>query len=145
MQTEGAAPARADAGADADPVSQFFTGLTETSHLATFDRESATLRFDIADGDNVERWYVSVHDGRVMVTRQDRPADAIVRVERAHFAAMVEGRLNAQAALLRGLLTCEGSLAAVVTFQRCLPGPPTSTGRVAPICGETVMAQQRTS
>jgi hypothetical protein len=140
MQTNDAA----STSADADPVSQFFTGLAETGPLATFDRESTTLRFDITDADNVERWYVSVHDGRVAVTRQDRPADAIVRVERAHFAAMVAGRLNAQAALLRGLLTCEGSMAAVVTFQRCLPGPPGSTGRVAPICGETVMAQRRT-
>ena len=53
------------------------------------------------------------------------------------------GRLNAQAAMLRGLLTCEGSMAALMMFQRCLPGPPGSTGKVAPISSQTVMAQRR--
>jgi hypothetical protein len=136
MQTERVAPAQADG----DPVSQFFTGLAEAGYLAIFDRESATLRFDLVDGETVERWYVAVHDGSVMVTRQRRPAEAIVRMDRAHFAAIVAGRLNAQAALLRGLLTCEGSMAAVMTFQRCLPGPPDSTGRVDSICGQTAAA-----
>jgi hypothetical protein len=141
MQTERAASAQRDA----DPVGQFFTGLAEAGYLATFDRESATLRFDLVDGEAVDRWYVAVHDGSVTVARQRRPAEAIVRIDRAHFAAIIAGRLNAQAALLRGLLTCEGSMAAVMTFQRCLPGSPNSTGRVTPICGETAAAGRRTT
>jgi hypothetical protein len=64
-----------------------------------------------------------------------------VRVERKYLEAMVTGRLNAMAAILRGLLTCEGSMAALVMFQRCLPGPPGSTGRVAPISSKTVTGQ----
>jgi predicted lipid carrier protein YhbT len=140
MQTQREVPAQAEA----DPVGQFFTGLAEAGYLATFDGESATLRFDLVDAEAVERWYVVVHDGSVTVARQQRPAEAIVRIDRAHFAAIIAGRLNAQAALLRGLLTCEGSMAAVMTFQRCLPGPPGSTGRVAPISGETAMAGRRT-
>src|SRR5258707_9412999 len=98
MQTDDAA----STSADADPVSQFFTGLAESGHVATFDRESTTLRFDIADGDNVERWYVSVHDGRVAVTRQDRPAAAVVRGGRGALPAVVAGRLDAPAAPLLG-------------------------------------------
>ena len=54
---------------------------------------------------------------------------------------VVTGRLNAQAAILRGLLTCEGSMAACMMFQRSLPGPPGSVGRVAPISSAAVMAQ----
>ena len=141
MQTERAAAAQRDA----DPVGQLFTGLAEAGYLATFDRESATLRFDLVDGEEIERWHVAVHDGSVTVGRQHRPAEAIVRIDRAHFEAIVAGRLNAQAALLRGLLTCEGSMEAVMTFQRCLPGPPDSTGRVAPICGESATARRRTA
>ena len=75
------------------------------------------------------------------VARSADPADAIVRVERPVLEAIVTGRLNAMAAILRGLLTCEGSMAALVIFQRCLPGPPGSTGRVAPISSQTVTAQ----
>jgi hypothetical protein len=145
----------ASRNADGDTVSRFFGGLAEAGHLATFDRQSATLRFDILDGDNVERWYVKVHDGEVAVTKLGEPADApadvpadvaadvTVRMDRRNFAAMATGRLNAMAAILRGLLTCEGNMAAAMTFQRCLPGPPGSNGRVAPIDGKTVMTYRR--
>jgi predicted lipid carrier protein YhbT len=129
------------APAEADPISQFFDGLAQPGHLATLESERSTLRFDVRDGSSVQRWYVTVQDGDVAVTRQNSPADAVVAIDRRHLEAIVEGRLNATAALLRGLLTCEGSVATVMMFQRCLPGPPGSTGRVAPISSQTVMAQ----
>jgi hypothetical protein len=135
----------------ATSAASFFAGLADMGHIATFERESATIRFDILDpdehgkaqSDKPERWYVTIDDGSVSATRQDRPADAVVRVSRQDFAAITAGRLNAQAAVLRGLLTVEGKMAALVMFQRCLPGPPGSTGRVAPISAEAVMAQRR--
>lgn len=126
-----------------DPISDFFAVLAESGHLATFEGQSATLRFDVADGADVERWRLAVSNGNVSVTREDRAADAVVRADRPHFEAMVTGGLNAQAAMLRGLLVCEGSMAACIMFQRCLPGPPGSTGRVAPISSATVMSQRR--
>ncbi len=108
------------------------------------------MRFDVAAKEGakqsasaIEHWHVTVHDGDVAVSRQKLPADAVVRIARPHLEAMVTGRLNAQAALLRGVLTCEGSIAALLMFQRCLPGPPGSTGKVAPLSSQTVMAQRR--
>jgi hypothetical protein len=127
----------------AGPISQFFASLTANGHLATFAGESATLRFDVADGSTMEHWYLTVNDGDVGVTRENKAADAIVRVERPYLEAIVTGQLNAQAAMLRGVLTCEGSMAALMMFQRCLPGPRGSTGKVAPISSQTVMAQRR--
>jgi SCP-2 sterol transfer family len=127
----------------ADPISQFFADLAAPGHLATFEGDSATLRFDVRDASQMQRWYVAVSDGDVAVTRQNKAADAIVHIDQPPLQAIVTGRLNAQAALLRGLLTCEGSIAALMMFQRCLPGPPGSTGRVAPISSQTVMAQRR--
>jgi hypothetical protein len=152
-----------------DPISDFFARLAEPGHLATFEHEAATLRFDIPDATDtasssdlkhrdvrhrdvkhrdvkhrdVRHWHVTVHDGDVTVTRQQIAADAIVRVARPYFERIVTGRLNAQAAILRGLLTCEGSIAALIMFQRCLPGPPGSTGKVPPISSQAVMAQRR--
>lgn len=135
----------------ADPVEQFFTILAEPGRIPTFDGESATLRFDVgAAGDpggggraraGGEHWHVRIADGDVTVGRAADPADAVVRLERPVLEAIVTGRLNAMAAILRGLLTCEGSMAALVVFLRCLPGPPGSTGRVAPISSKTVTAQ----
>jgi SCP-2 sterol transfer family len=126
-----------------DPVSDFFTALAAPGHLATFERESATLRFDVADGQHVERWHIAVNDGDTTVTRQKDPADAVVLIDRGRMAELVTGRLNAHAALLRGLLVCEGSAAAAIMFQRCLPGPPGSKGRTAPITSKAVMARRR--
>ena len=128
-----------------DPVGQFFRMLAAPGHLTTFEGESATLRFDVADGHRVDRWYLTVADGDVTVTRRNSAAAVVVRIQRPDFEAMVTGRLNAQAALLRGLMTVDGDIAALMMFQRCLPGPPGSAGRIAPITSQTVMAQRRPS
>ena len=128
--------------AAADPITRFFASLDEPGHLATFEGASAEVGFDVLDGKKVERWHVSITNGDVAVTHSGGPADATVRIDRPHLEALVTGRLNAQAAYLRGLFTCEGSPGALMMFQRCLPGPPGSTGRVAPIPSKTVMAER---
>ncbi len=127
----------------ADPVGTFFGGLADAGHLATFEGQSATVRLDVASRDGVESWHLTVSKGDIDVTREDRPADAVIRVDRPQAQALVTGRLNAQAAILRGALACEGKMAAVMMFQRCLPGPPGSTGTAAPITGAAVMARIR--
>ncbi len=138
-------PRSRDATKADDPIGQFFVTLSQPGHLETFDRESGTIRFDVVDGAATDRWHLTVKNGDVTVSQQNRAADAVVRVERPYFEAIVTGRLNAQAALLRGLVTCQGSVSALMMFQRCLPGPPGSTGRVAPISSEKVTAQRRAS
>ena len=127
----------------ADPIGQFFSSLEEPGRISTFEGESASLRFDVGGGARTERWRVQVTDGKVAVTRANTPADAVIKIGRPQLEAIVTGRLNAQAAILRGLLICEGSIAALIMFQRCLPGPPGSVGRVAPISSQTVTAQRR--
>lgn len=122
-------------------VERFFNGLAAAGHVPTFERESATLRFDVTDGEAITSWRVTVRDGEVTADHGRGPADAVVRVSRPDLEAIVTGRRNAQAALLRGAVSCEGSLAAVMMFQRCLPGPPGSAGRVAAITSQAVMAE----
>ena len=126
-----------------DPISEFFASLTAPGQVPTFAGQSATLRFDVRADGQVQSWYIAVQNGDVAVSRQTGPADAIITIDRPHLEAIVTGRLNAQAAMLRGLLTCQGSMAALIMFQRCLPGPRGSTGRVAPISSAAVMAQRR--
>lgn len=135
--------ARLKSAGQADPIGQFFEELGRHGHLATFNGRSATLRFEVADDARPDHWLVTVTRGDVSVSRQHAQADAVVRLRRPDFEAMVTGRLNAQAAILRGVLTCAGSMAALVMFQRCLPGPPGATGRVAPISSATVTQERR--
>ncbi len=133
----------------ADPINDFFAGLGEPGHLATFEHEVGTVRFDVpdaiaaADVTDVEHWHVTIDDGDVTVTHEPLPAEAVVRVARPFMELMVTGRLNAMAAMLRGLLSVEGSVASLMVFQRCLPGPPGSTGTVEPLSSQAVMAQRR--
>jgi hypothetical protein len=126
-------------------VREFFGQLAQPGRVTTFEGESATLRFDVVDGERVDRWHVTVADGDVTVTRRNAPAAVVVRLNRPDVEAIVTGRMNAQAALLRGLLTYEGDVANLMMFQRCLPGPPGSTGRVVPISSRAVMSERRAS
>jgi hypothetical protein len=134
-----------------DSVTRFFAELAAIGHVPTFERNSATLRFDVTADDKgsretaetMQRWYVTVTNGDVAISHRNASADAIVRIGRSRLESIVTGRLNAQAAFLRGLFTFEGSMAAVIMFQRCLPGPPGSTGRIAPISSAQVMAERR--
>jgi SCP-2 sterol transfer family len=132
------APTSAD-----DPISEFFASLAAPGYIETFAGESAKLRFDVTSGSKMQHWYVAISNGNVTVTRDSGPADAVVKIERPYLEDIVRGRLNAQAAMLRQVLTVEGSMAALMMFQRCLPGPRGSTGRVAPISSQTIMAQRR--
>jgi len=134
-----------EATENAHPISTFFAGLGNAGTVPTFERNSATLRFDVEDdaGRIGERWYVTVADGHVAISHRNASADAVIRIQRPYLEAIVTGRINATAAYLRGLLTCAGSMAAFIMFQRCLPGPPGSTGRVAPISSAAVMAERR--
>jgi SCP-2 sterol transfer family len=134
-----------------DVVTRFFAELAAVGHVPTFERNSATLRFDVTADDKsssqtaetMQRWYVTVMNGDVTISHRNASADAIVRIGRSYLESIVTGKLNAQAAFLRGLFTCEGGMAAVIMFQRCLPGPPGSTGRIAPISSAQVMAEKR--
>lgn len=128
-------------GKTADPIEQFFAILAEPGRIPTFDGESASLRFDVGSGSGADHWYVQVSDGDVAVSQSTGPADAVAHIQREHMEAIVTGRMNAMAAVLRGLVPCEGSMSALIMFQRCLPGPPGSTGRVAPISSKTVTEQ----
>ena len=125
-----------------DPISRFFDALAARGHEPAFGEESATLRFDVRDGSRVERWYLTVTEGDVSVTRRNIPADTVVRVQRSDFEALVTGRRNGMAAVLRGAIAYEGSPAPLMMFQRALPSPPGSKGRVPPISGDAVMAQR---
>jgi putative sterol carrier protein len=120
----------------ADPVGEFFHGLAERGHEPLLQNVSGTLRFDLADGERIEHWYLAIRNGRIAVSRGDAEADAVVRTSRVLFEDMTAGRVNAMAAALRGALVPRGNLALVVSFQRLFPGPAVSRAKARPGSGE---------
>jgi SCP-2 sterol transfer family len=118
-------------GPATDPIREFFTGLASRGRQQLPKRASGTLRCDLVDRDRVEHWYVSMTDDRVAVSRRNAKADAVIRVDRALFEGMVTGRVNATAAVLRGLVASDGDVGIVILFQRLFPGPPAAPAGAA--------------
>ena len=107
---------------------EFFAELERRGHEQLLEKVKATIRFDIVEGKKRARWLVSIDRGDVTVSRRNRSADTIVRVERALFDRLVTGRANAMAEVLRGRIGIEGVLEPLILFQRAIPGASARKG-----------------
>jgi putative sterol carrier protein len=66
--------------------------------------------------------------GMVTVSREDEEPDCVVSGDRATFEAILSGRANAMAALLRGALRVRGKVVLLTALQRLFPGSPGADG-----------------
>ena len=117
---------RSGGGANGDPIAQFFEQVASRGHEPLLEKAKGTFRIDLASGKQVERWLLIVDRGDVAVSRRNAAADCVIRCDRALFARIAAGEANAMAAVIRGEVGVEGDLGLLATFQRLLPGPPSS-------------------
>jgi putative sterol carrier protein len=110
----------------ADPSVEFFDGLSEQGHLPHMEKVSGILRFDVVDGKRTARWFLTIKKGDLAVSRQGGTPDCTVKVDKVLFEEIVNGKVNAFAATLRGEVEIGGDPELMVVFQRVLPGPPAS-------------------
>ena len=111
-----------------DVATAFFEGLAGHGPEPLLKRAKGKIRFDVLDDQRVDHWLVKIDRGDVVVSRDNKDADCVVRTDRATLDGIVSGRVNTLAAFLRGLLEVEGDPQLVVFFQRMLPGPPDAHG-----------------
>ena len=109
-----------------DPTIAFLEELAARGHDPLVHGANGTLRLDLSDDGDVDRWYVVLSKGDIKVARRGGKADAVLRVDRSLFDGMAQGTVNAMAALLRNVLHVEGDLGLVTLFARLLPGPAAS-------------------
>lgn len=109
-----------------DPTDEFFANLSSVGHERLLHDAQGSLRVDVENGPRTEHFYVKIDKGHVEVSRKSARADAVVRISRDGFNQLVEGKMNTDAALLRGTLLAEGDLGLLTSFQRLFPGPPES-------------------
>jgi putative sterol carrier protein len=114
----------------ADAVTGFFEMLAEQRQCPALHTESGTLRIDLVDGSEVEHWYVTLIKGDVSVGHSDADADTVIGAGRDLFGGMIDGTVNATAALLRGVLDVQGNLGLLASFARLFPGPPDSQSSI---------------
>jgi hypothetical protein len=113
--------------ATSDPTAAFLDDLGGRGHDPLLHQAAGTMRLDlVGPGGDVDRWYLTMHRGDIHVGRRAVKANAVLRAERSLMDGMVTGRVNANAALLRGVLEVEGDLGLVTMFSRLLPGPARS-------------------
>lgn len=109
-----------------DPTTEFFDELVSMGHLPILHRTKGTIRVDLDDGSNLVHWYVTIDNGDVSVSHRNARADGAMRTTKVLFDGMAKGKVNATAAMLRGVLTLEGDLGLISALARLLPGPPRS-------------------
>lgn len=107
-----------------DPVAHFFDELGRRGTEPLLHNVSGRIRFDVIDGTQTDSWAVDVRKGTLTVTRDAGPGDTLIRGERSVFEALVSGRMNVGAAVIRGALECSGDLQLMVAIQRIFPPPP---------------------
>jgi putative sterol carrier protein len=104
----------------------FFERVAKTDHEPLLARIKGTLRFDLDERNKIEHWFVSVDRGRVSVSHRNAAADAILEADRSMFDQIVDGRVNAMAAVLRGAIVPKGDLGLLISFQRLFRSPITT-------------------
>jgi putative sterol carrier protein len=87
------------------------------------------VRFELADGKRVDRWLLAVDNGDLSVSRKNAGADCTFRADKALFDRIVDGEVNATAAVLRGAVTVDGDMELLVQLQKLFPGPPAKRRR----------------
>jgi putative sterol carrier protein len=85
---------------------------------------SGTVRIELTQGGKTRSWRVTVASGEVTVASGAGKADTVIRADSDVFDRIAEGRVNAIAASLRGLVTVEGDAGLALALERLLPGPP---------------------
>jgi putative sterol carrier protein len=112
-----------------DPTAEFFQKLDQRGHEPLLTKASGTVRFDLAAGSRTECWLLAFNDGDVSVSRENRPADCVVRTDKAVLDGLATGKLNGLTAYLRGQIGLEGNPELLVLVQRVFPGPTAAGGR----------------
>ena len=101
-----------------DPTEEFFEEVARRGHEPMLERLSATVRWDIINGDRVDQRVVRIDHGDLSVTVGQEPADCVIILERAACDDVVTGRTSVLAALLRGAAVVEGDPELMVLAQR---------------------------
>jgi len=107
-----------------DATAEFFGSLTQRGHVPLLEKARGTVRFELAEGKRTDRWLLVVDRGDLSVSRRNVRGDCTIRMDKALFNRIVEGEVNATAAVLRGAVTIDGDMELLVQLQKLFPGPP---------------------
>jgi putative sterol carrier protein len=114
----------------------FLENLGERGHEPLLEKTTGTVRLELENGKQVERWLVTVDKGDIAVSHKQARADCTIRARKELFDGIASGEVNAMAAVLRGAVGVEGSWELLVLFQRLFPGPSNVRAGAQPGAGK---------
>ena len=113
------------------PTNRFFDGLASRGHEPLLDGTRTTVRFEVRDGDRIERRLLRIDDGDLSLTGDDGEAHCTLRTDVDTFDRLAAGRRNPMAATLAGEVEIEGDTKLLIRIQRLFPdaqGMPETAG-----------------
>jgi|HigsolmetaAR206D_1030411.scaffolds.fasta_scaffold01253_5 SCP-2 sterol transfer family. len=106
------------------PTDEFFTGLEDRAPELLPTTARGTIRFDLDEDGHTGYWFVAINRGNVLVSRENREADCVVRTKKSLFDEFASGAAHILSAFNRNDVTVQGSLPLLLTFRRVFPSPP---------------------
>lgn len=103
---------------------KFFAELDRRGGERLLRKTSGTIRFDLEHEGRTDHWLVTVVNGEVRVSREDREADTVVRTDLEFFERMARGEAKPLSAWLRNDITSEGKFRFLVLLERFFPASP---------------------
>ncbi len=101
----------------AQATKHFFEALPQQTAAPVFRSLSGTIRCDLSEGKRTEHWYLTVRRGAVSVSHSRDKADCTFATDADTFEAILAGKMNAFAAVLRGACTIEGKARMLIALQ----------------------------
>jgi hypothetical protein len=99
-------------------VQQFFSDFGAMGHVPLLEGTTGTLLVALSDGEaGLQQWFIRISDGDVEVSDETSAPDCVLATDTSTFEAIVAGRMNAFAAMLRGLLEVDGKIHLLVALQ----------------------------
>jgi len=113
----------------ASPSQEFFDEINRLGHHRLLEKATGTVRIDLTRDSVIENWFVVIKAGDISASRENTPANAVVRADQATFDRIARGEMNATAAIARGEVSVRGDSRLLIQFVRLFPAQPGSSGR----------------
>jgi len=100
--------------------------LVERSRNRPATAVNGVVRLDVDDEGRVDSWYLTITRGKLAVSHEGGKADCVITGDLATFDAILSGKANAMAALLRGALVVQDKVVLLTALQGLFLGSPGS-------------------
>jgi putative sterol carrier protein len=108
---------------------EFFDEINRLRHDRLLEKAAGTVRVDLTRDSVIENWFIVINAGDISVSRENMPADAVLRAEQATFDLVASGEMNATAAIARGEVSVRGDSRLLIQVLRLFPARPGVRGR----------------